>query len=165
LALAVPLSRFTSRVGGGSAFYVRLLGAHYFMSDDINQQILAEIRKSRRSTQILLSVIGAILLLATFYRQKPAEPAHSWSAVQTAIRQLDYQRALSLAQANVAVQPSDYYGHSYLGIIYLAMGDVTNSEAEYLRAYQLFPSEENEKSLSAVRKRLAAGGDFKLLSK
>src|SRR5271154_4973112 len=25
LALAVPLSRFTSRVGGGSAFYVRLL--------------------------------------------------------------------------------------------------------------------------------------------
>jgi len=27
LALAVPLSRFTSRVGGGSAFYVRLLHA------------------------------------------------------------------------------------------------------------------------------------------
>ena len=26
LALAVPLSRFTSRVGGGSAFYVRRLG-------------------------------------------------------------------------------------------------------------------------------------------
>src|SRR5471030_505638 len=28
LALAVPLSRFTSRVGGGSAFFVRLL-RHY----------------------------------------------------------------------------------------------------------------------------------------
>src|ERR1017187_858543 len=28
LALAVPLSRFTSRVGGGSAFYVRPLRAH-----------------------------------------------------------------------------------------------------------------------------------------
>src|ERR1035437_10983251 len=28
LALAVPLSRFTSRVGGGSAFYVRLL--HFY---------------------------------------------------------------------------------------------------------------------------------------
>jgi cytochrome c-type biogenesis protein CcmH/NrfG len=72
---------------------------------------------------------------------------------------------LTLAQANVARQPSDYYGHSYLGIIYLAIGDVTNSEAEYSRAYQLFPSEDNEKSLSAVRKRLAAGGDFKMLSK
>ena len=29
MALAVPLSRFTSRVGGGSAFYVRLLDAHF----------------------------------------------------------------------------------------------------------------------------------------
>jgi len=28
LALAVPLSRFTSRVGGGSAFYVRQHRAH-----------------------------------------------------------------------------------------------------------------------------------------
>ena len=29
MALSVPLSRFTSRVGGGSAFYVRLLGARF----------------------------------------------------------------------------------------------------------------------------------------
>ena len=29
MALAVPLSRFTSRVGGGSAFYVRQLDAHF----------------------------------------------------------------------------------------------------------------------------------------
>jgi cytochrome c-type biogenesis protein CcmH/NrfG len=70
-----------------------------------------------------------------------------------------------MAQGNVARQPSDYYGHSYLGYIYLAMGDVTNSEAEYLRAYQLFPSEDAAKDLAAVRKRLAAGADFKLLSK
>jgi hypothetical protein len=36
LALAVPLSRFTSRVGGGSAFYVRPLG--YFMTNKTPQQ-------------------------------------------------------------------------------------------------------------------------------
>jgi cytochrome c-type biogenesis protein CcmH/NrfG len=135
------------------------------MSEDINQEILAEIRKSRRSTQILLAVIGGVLLLVSFTHQKPAEPAHSWSAVQTDIRQLDFPKALALAQANVAIQSSDYHGHSYLGFIYLSMGDVTNPEAEYLRAYQLVPSEDNEKSLAAVRKRLAAGGDFKLLSK
>ena len=34
LALAVPLSRFTSRVGGGSAFFVRPLD-HLFIYDDI----------------------------------------------------------------------------------------------------------------------------------
>ena len=112
-----------------------------------------------------MAVIAIVLLLVSVSHQKPAEPDHSWTAVQIAVKQLDYSRALTMAQANVARQPSDYYGHSYLGFIYLAMGDVTNSEAEYSRAYQLFPSEDNEKSLSAVRKRLATGGDFKLLSK
>ena len=62
-----------------------------------------------------------------------------------------------MAQANVARQPNDYYGHSYLGYIYLAMGDVTHAEAEYSRAYQLFPSEDNAKDLAAIRKRVAMG--------
>jgi hypothetical protein len=40
LALAVPLSRFTSRVGGGSAFFVRPLGrVYYFMSTPKNPNI------------------------------------------------------------------------------------------------------------------------------
>jgi cytochrome c-type biogenesis protein CcmH/NrfG len=126
---------------------------------------VAEIRKSRRSTQIVFAVIVALILIGGYGRQKPAESEHSWSAVQTAIRQLDYHRALLLAKTNVALQPYDYYGHGYLGVIYLAIGDVTNSEVEYSRAYQLFPSEENEKSLAAVRKRMTAGGEFRLLSK
>jgi len=135
------------------------------MSEDINQEILKELRKSRRSTQVLLAVIAVICVLDSITHKKPSEADHSWTAVQTATKQLDFPRALAMAQSNVARQPSDYYGHSCLGYIYLAMGDVTNSEAEYSRAYQLFPSEDNEKSLSAVRKRLAAGGDFKLLFK
>jgi len=35
LALSVPLSRFTPRVGGGSAFYVRCQSGASFTSDDI----------------------------------------------------------------------------------------------------------------------------------
>ena len=77
----------------------------------------------------------------------------------------DFPAALSMAQALVARQPDYYYGHAYLGAIYLAMGDVTNAETQYSRAYELFPNEESQKDLAAVRKRLAVGGDFKLLSK
>ena len=129
------------------------------MSEDINQEILKELRRSRRSNQILLAVIGITLLAVIIWRQKPPEPDNSWTAVQTAMRELDYSRALTLAQANVARQPGDYYGHSYLGVIYLAMGDLTNSEAEYSQAYQLFPNEENERNLSAIRKRIATAHD------
>ena len=46
------------------------------------------------------------------------------------------------------------------------MDDVTNSEAKYSRAYQLFPGEEYEKDLAAVRKRMTNGsGDSKLMIK
>lgn len=133
------------------------------MSEDINQEILKELQRSRRSNQVLLAVIAIVFIVVTISHQKSSETDHSWTAVQTAVRQLDYSRALALAQANVARQPSDYYGHSYLGIIYLAMGDVTNSEAEYLRAYELFPSEDNEKNLSAIRKRIATTRDAQSL--
>lgn len=77
----------------------------------------------------------------------------------------DFPAALSMAQSLAARQPNYYYGHSYLGYVYLAMGDVTNAETQYLQADKLFPNEENEKNLAAIRKRLAMGTDFNLLSK
>jgi cytochrome c-type biogenesis protein CcmH/NrfG len=80
------------------------------------------------------------------------------------MRQQNFPAALSMAQSLVRQQPDYSYGHAWLGSIYLAMDDVTNSEAQYSRAYQLFPSEEYEKDLAAVRKRMAAGASFKLQS-
>ncbi len=85
-------------------------------------------------------------------QQSPARP---WREVSAAMDRLDYQTALSLAQQLVAKQPNYYYGHAYLGSIYLGLGDVTNAERQFLRAYELWPDEENEKSLAAIRKRLA----------
>ena len=36
MALSVPLSRFTSRVGGGSAFFVRYQADVYFLAMDMS---------------------------------------------------------------------------------------------------------------------------------
>jgi tetratricopeptide (TPR) repeat protein len=77
----------------------------------------------------------------------------------------DFPAALSMAQSLVARQPNYDYGHTYLGYIYLAMNDITNAETQYLQADKLFPGEENEKNLAAVRKRLATGTNFNLLSR
>jgi tetratricopeptide (TPR) repeat protein len=133
------------------------------MSEDINQEILKELRKSRRSNQAILVVASLVIIItAISSRLKPSSQWHSWTEVDSAMRQSDFPKALSLAQGNVALQPDYYYGHAYLGAIYLAMDDVTNSEAQYLRAYELFPGEDNAKNLAAVRKRLAAGKDAKM---
>jgi len=136
------------------------------MSEDINAEILAELRKLKRVFYIILIfiIVGA---LPAFYAglTRPSTSGDSWARVRTAMDHQDFPAALSMAQTLTTSQPDYYYGHSFLGAIYLAMGDVTNSEAQYSRAYQLFPSEDSAKDLAAVRKRLPAGGDFKLLSK
>ncbi|HEX7470871.1 MAG TPA: hypothetical protein VF437_09110 [Verrucomicrobiae bacterium] len=136
------------------------------MSEDINQEILAELRKLKRVFYVILVfiILGA---LPAFYAgfTRGYSQANSWDRVRTAMSRQDFPAALSMAQALVARQPDYYYGHAYLGAIYLAMGDVTNAETQYSRAYELFPNEESQKDLAAVRKRLAVGGDFKLLSK
>jgi cytochrome c-type biogenesis protein CcmH/NrfG len=136
------------------------------MSEDINQEILAELRKLKRAFYVILVfiILGA---LPAFYAgfTRGYSQANSWDRVRTAMSRQDFPAALSMAQALVARQPDYYYGHAYLGAIYLAMSDVTNAETQYSRAYELFPNEESQKDLAAVRKRLAVGGDFKLLSK
>ena len=137
------------------------------MSDDINQEILAELRKVRRMFYLTLAfvIVGALPAFYGGFSRGVSQAVPSWQRVTTAMQRQDFSVALSMAQALVASQPNYYYGHAYLGAIYLAMGDVTNAEAHYSRAYELFPNEESEKDLAAVRKRVAAGGDFKLLSK
>jgi len=137
------------------------------MSEDINQEILVELRKTKRVFYVflVLIIVGTIPAFYGGLTRSHAQ-ADSWERVTTAMRRQDFPAALSLAQVLVARQPNYYYGHAYLGAIYLAVGDVTNSESQYSRAYELFPSEDNQKVLAAVRKRLAAGGgDFKMLSK
>ena len=79
------------------------------------------------------------------------------------MRQQDFAKALAEAQALVAAQPNYYYGHAYLGAIYLAIGNVTNAHTHYLRAYELFPNEESEKDLAAIRKRLDEPQPMRLL--
>jgi hypothetical protein len=52
----------------------------------------------------------------------------------------------------------DYVAHMYLGNMYLKLGQDSQAEAEYSRAYALFPSEECKQQLSVVKKRRGEQG-------
>ena len=137
------------------------------MSDDMIHETLTEVRRIRRMVLLLL-VLVIICVIPAFYEGFTEGFSHakpSWEQVRAAMGRQDFQGALSMAQALVARQPDYDYGHTYLGYIYLAMGDLTNAEKQYFQACQIFPSEGNEKDLAAVRRRLSSRGDFKLLSK
>jgi len=126
------------------------------MSEETNQQILAELRKLRHLLYLLLAVAISAAFPAVYrgFVHGPSD-AGGWQAVNTAMRNQNFPLALSLAKILVDRQPNYYYGHSYMGSIYLATGDVTNAESQYSQAYQLFPNEQTEKDLAAVRKRRA----------
>ena len=113
------------------------------MTEDINQEILAELRGvtsigRRLFSLLLLLVIVSFLAVPSSRRSRSASSVASWESVNTAMRQQDFPKALAEAQALVTQQPNYYYGHAYLGAIYLAMGEVTNAQTHYLRAYELF---------------------------
>jgi tetratricopeptide (TPR) repeat protein len=148
-------------------------------AEDVNRQILLELRRLRRSNELATYFVLAVLVLAGAYiywrvRQSPqrsqpvqqaeqlhrsrsparAERSRPWDEVSDATDRFDYPKAISLLQGLIARQPSYYYGYAYLGNVYLATGDLTNAEAHFLRAYELLPDEENEKPLAAIRKRI-----------
>ena len=122
------------------------------MSEDINREILVELRKLKHVFYVILIFI-TLGSVPPFYAGfiRGLSKADSWDQVTTAMRRQDFPKAVSMGQTLVASQPNYYYGHACLGAIYLAMGDVTNAEAQYLRAYELFPNEESEKDLAAFR--------------
>jgi cytochrome c-type biogenesis protein CcmH/NrfG len=139
------------------------------MNEELDREILAELRNQTQK-QIQYNWVGlaCIILLVVvfgFYvyaRQRMySRPHHqeqdrppSWSQLDQAMDRLDHQQALSLAKALVERSPDYYYGYSFLGSIYLALGDTKQAESQYARAYELFPSEDNEKNPQAIRKRL-----------
>jgi cytochrome c-type biogenesis protein CcmH/NrfG len=135
------------------------------MSDDTNQEILEELRKIRTGGRRLYYLIAVFVIICAIpvFRQGASQSSDSWQQVRTAMDRQDFHKALSMAHALVASQPDYSYGHSYLGYIYLSMGDINNAETQYSRAYELFPGEDNQKDLAAVQKRLGTGGGFKLL--
>jgi tetratricopeptide (TPR) repeat protein len=128
------------------------------MDNDISQQILKEVRSLRRAFQWGTAASLVVLVLvfgwaAWLIHSRRASEASPWTPIKVAMAQYDYPKALKLAQQLAVAHPNDYWSHYYLGWIYVEMGDLARGEAEYSRAYELWPSEDMQKRLEAVRKR------------
>ncbi|PYJ77043.1 MAG: hypothetical protein DME77_04195 [Verrucomicrobia bacterium] len=122
--------------------------------EDINQQILSEVRGLHHTSQWILLLAISVLIIAVYLVFEIPRRTSPWSRVQEAVRRYDYEHALNLAQSIVREHPEDYYGHEYLGYIYLQMGNLNQAELEYSRAYELAPPESIKSKLEEVRRRL-----------
>ena len=140
-----------------------------------NDEILAELRKisawtdlQRRITKgslICLAVlvpaaIGGFILfdrqLETKGESSLAPQRSDWYDVDRAVRQGDLEKAIALGEELILKPPQYPEAHERLARAYLAAGNLDKAKEHYAEAFRLFPSEENEKRLSAIEKRVNA---------
>ena len=141
------------------------------MNEDINQEILSELRRMRRSSEVavyfaIVFVVAGVGYVAwlrhererssqAYYQSRSSAQTSAWQGTESALDRGDNAKALSIAQSFAARQPAYHYAHACLGSVYVAMGDFTNAEAAYARAVELYPDENHKKALAAIRKGLA----------
>lgn len=106
------------------ALFAEQLTARHIMSEEINQEILPELRKLERIFYVML-VFVIVGIVPAFYRgfsRGLSQAVPSWQSVDIAMKAQGFPKALAEAQALVARQPNYYYGEAYLVVIYLAIG-------------------------------------------
>lgn len=106
------------------------------------------------------TVVAILMLLPVylwwFEPTPPQSPVPSWSQVSNLFDQVEYAEALALAEQLESKAPDNYYGPLWKGHIFLAMGRLAEAEAQFARAYELFPSKANAENLEATRRRIAS---------
>jgi cytochrome c-type biogenesis protein CcmH/NrfG len=136
---------------------------------DALHELTVHLQRLQRASNIaaivcVALVIGFAIYLPIRYRSLASSRSHqltqqtptdSYSAVRSAMDRLDYEKSTSMLQRIAQQYPNDYYAFAYLGNIALATGKLKDAETYYARAYALFPTDDYEKPLRAVRKRLA----------
>ena len=122
--------------------------------EKINEQILSEMRGLYHANQWILVVSVVVLIIAVYLVYEIPRHTSPWSPVSEAMRHYKYDDALILAKKIAQQHPDDYYGHEYLGYIYLQMGNLNQAELEYSRASELAPPERLKAKAEEVRKRI-----------
>jgi hypothetical protein len=140
-----------------------------------NDEILAELRKisawaelQRKITKgslIVLAVfvpvvVGVFILLDRHLKKKVesdlAPQQLDWYDVDRDVRLGDFEKAIAIGEALILKTPEYPEAHERLARVYLAAGNLEKAKEHYAEAFRLFPSEENEKLLSTIEKRVKA---------
>ena len=138
------------------------------MEEDIQKQILEELRrqtamfkKVTKANTIAIAVFLVLLIISMaltpfihrmLYSSKASsQRADSWQEARGLLDQGEYQRAQEMLQRLIKKHPDFYYGYAVLGSLHQELGNAKEAEVNYAKAYDLFPTEENKKTLTAIR--------------
>lgn len=136
-----------------------------------NELILAELRKisawadiQRRSSKWSLLVLVVFLSGAyvfgpqavDFWVDRTTKRETRWYDVESNVDLGDFDSAIRIGEEFVQKTPLHPDAHQRLAGAYLAAGKLPEARKHYAEAYRLFPSEQNEKKVIAIDKRIQA---------
>ena len=138
------------------------------MAEDMQQQILDELRsqtamfrKANKTNTIALCifmiVIAVLMALTPFIPHISRHPstspprADSWHETRSLWDQGESLKADEMVQRLIKKYPNFWYGYALLGSFHQELGKFKEAEDDYAKAYDLFPTEENRKTLDAIR--------------
>ena len=126
------------------------------------RSINAQIKKANRISTVAMIVLGVffVLFLATIpFRQwivahlkSTSQATDSWQEARSLLDQVEDQKGKEMLERLVRKYPDYYWGHVLMGLVHQKSGNLEASEKSYARAAELFPDEDNEKTLAAIRK-------------
>jgi len=136
------------------------------MDTDTEKQILAELRKQTKIVQrwnvcatISMLTFFVVLIGCMVFRDrinaklKTISPsADSWDNVGKIMDDGDPSTGEAMMRRLAAKYPDYYYNYKYMGFKEQKLGRYKEAEVYFQKAYELFPTEENEKNLAAIRK-------------
>jgi len=140
-----------------------------------NDEILVELRKISAWAEMQRKVTKwSLLFLAVFIpaligfgivmeqrastKLEDAAPSQKpdWYEVEHSVRLGEFDKALGIGEELIVKTPQSPDAHKRLAGAYLAAGKLDKAREHYAEAFRLFPSEENEKLLTAIDKRTSA---------
>ena len=139
------------------------------LEPDTEQQLLHELRnhtllfkQTNRTLAVMLAWLGILSVLAAaglvfgdrlFAAGRDRDEAgDSWRSARVLVDKGDLTRGREMIGRLIAKNPRNYYGYRLLGFVEQESGNLKESEASFVRACELFPTDENEKNLAAIRK-------------
>jgi tetratricopeptide (TPR) repeat protein len=87
-----------------------------------------------------------------------SEETPDWYDVDQSVRRGEFDKAIELGEKLIVKTPHYPEAHRRLAGACLAAGHLENARHHYAEAFRLFPTEENEKSLAAIDRRIKTEG-------
>jgi tetratricopeptide (TPR) repeat protein len=158
LLLFFPSFRANFLLGYANLDRVRTIAPPAMISEDPLRELLAEIRRLRRASQVAWTVTILLLtigIVGAFFQVRFEKPhGDSWVTVRQLADAAKYEEALAVAHRLVDKDPDSPQTRVLMGTLQLSLGQLHQAEASFTRAYELLPSEANASILNAIRKRI-----------